>query len=146
MSTIKNNSPAKIETYLNFNGRAEEAIEFYRRALGAEVQMMMRFKDNPEPPPPGMQSPGSENKIMHASLKIGATTLMMSDGRCSGKPNFEGFHLSVSAASVADAERFFTALADGGEVHMPLAKTFFSPSFGMLADRFGVTWMVLVQA
>jgi PhnB protein len=145
MTTTKNTPPAKIENYLFFEGRCEEAIEFYRRALGAEVLMTMRYKDSPEPPQPGMHPPGSENKIMHASLKIGATTLMVSDGRCSGKPSFEGFHLSVPAANVAEAERLFNALADGGQVHMPLAKTFFSPSFGMLADRFGVGWMVLVQ-
>jgi PhnB protein len=144
MNTAKNNPPAKVETYLNFNGRAEEAIEFYRQALGAEVLMMMRFKDNPEPPPPGMQTPGTEKKIMHASLKIGATILMASDGRCQGKSGFEGFHLSIPAANEAEAERLFAALAEGGQVQMPMAKTFFSPRFGMTTDRFGVGWMVMV--
>jgi PhnB protein len=140
----KNNSPAKIETYLSFEGRCEEAIEFYRRTLGAEVLMMMRFKDSPEPAQPGCQTPGSENKIMHASLKIGETTLMASDGRCTGKSSFEGFSLTISAVNEAEAERIFAALAESGEVRMPLTKTFFSPRFGMLADKFGVSWMILV--
>jgi PhnB protein len=145
MSTTKNSPPAKVENYLFFDGRCEEAIEFYRRTLGAEVMMMMRFKDNPEPAKPGCEPPsGSENKIMHASLKIGETILMASDGRCQGKPDFQGFALSVGVPDEAEAKRVFTALADGGQVCAPLAKTFFSPSFGMVADRFGVMWMVIV--
>jgi PhnB protein len=106
--------------------------------------MLMRFKDSPEPPQPGMIPPGSENKIMHVSLRIGETTVMASDGRCTGKSDFEGFSLSITAANEADADRKFAALADGGQVQMPLAKTFWSPRFGMVADRFGVGWMVSV--
>lgn len=135
----------KVEPYLFFDGRCEEAIEFYRKALGAEVTMMMRFKDSPEPPPPGMTPPGSENKIMHASLSIGGTTIMASDGRCQGRPSFQGFSLSLAVDNEEEAERLFAALADGGEVQMPLAKTFYSPKFGMVADRFGVSWMVIVE-
>ena len=136
----------QVQAYLNFNGRCEEALEFYRGAVGAEVEMMMRMKESPEPPPPGSQPPGSENKIMHASFRIGDTTLMASDGRCTGAPTFEGITLSLSVANEAEAKRRFAALAEGGgQVHMPLTKTFFSPCFGMLADRFGVSWMVLVQ-
>ena len=146
MSTTQNTHPAQVEPYLFFDGRCEEAIEFYRHTLGAEINMMMRFKDSPEPPNPGMCAPGSENKIMHASLRIGATSLMVSDGRCSGKPNFQGFSLSISMPNVAEADRVFAALADGGQVHVPLAKTFFSPRFGMVADRFGVSWMIYVAA
>jgi PhnB protein len=142
MSTIKNNPV--VEPYLFFDGRCEEAIEFYRRALGAQVDVLMRFKDSPEPPQPGCVPPGSENKVMHASLRIGETTLMASDGRCTGKPSFQGFSLSLRVLTEAEAERLFTALADGGQVQMPLAKTFFSPRFGMVADRFGVMWMILV--
>ena len=134
----------RIEPYLFFNGRCEEAVEFYRKALGAKVEMLMRFKDSPEPPPPGMIPPGSENKVMHASLTIGNTTVMASDGHCGGQPNFQGFSLSIAATSPAEAERVFKALADGGTVQMPLAKTFWSPCFGMVADRFGVGWMVNV--
>ena len=146
MTTTKTTTPGKIETYLFFDGRCEEAIEFYRRTLGAEVLMMMRFKDNPEPTQPGAcGGPGTENKIMHASLKIGDTNFMASDGRCQGKASFQGFALSIAAPNVAEADRLFAALSDGGQVQMPLTKTFFSPSFGMLADRFGVTWMILVQ-
>jgi PhnB protein len=131
-----------IESYLFFNGRCEEAIEFYQRALGAEVVMLMRNKDNPEPHPPGMLPPGSENKVMHATLRIGSSSLMVSDGRCDGKPVFNGFSLSLDAANEAEAERLFNALGQGGTVLMPLAKTFWSPRFGMVADRFGVGWMV----
>ncbi len=133
-----------VESYLFFNGRCEEAIEFYKRALGAEVVMMMRNNEAPEQPPPGMLPPGSENKVMHATLRIGTSNVMASDGRCDGKPVFNGFSLSLDAANEAEAERLFAALADGGTVQMPLAKTFWSPRFGMVADRFGVGWMVNV--
>jgi PhnB protein len=135
-----------IEPYLFFEGRTEEAVEFYRKALGAEVQMLMRYKESPEPPPPGMVPPGSENKVMHASLRIGDAIVMMSDGECSGKPNFEGFSLSLTVKTPGEADRFFNALADGGKVQMPLSKTFWSPRFGMVADRFGVGWMVNVAS
>jgi len=135
-----------IEPYLFFNGRCEEAIDFYKRALGAELLVLMRNKEAPEKPPPGMLPPGSEDKVMHATLRIGNANLMLSDGRCDGKPAFDGFSLSLDAADEAEAERLFTALAEGGTVQMPLAKTFWSPKFGMVADRFGVGWMVSVAA
>ncbi len=133
-----------VQPYLFFDGRCEEAIEFYKRALGAEVTMLMRFKDSPEPPQPGMVPPDSENKIMHASFRIGDSELMASDGHCAGNLNFQGFALSLPAADEAQARQRFAALSDGGKVQMPLSKTFFSPRFGMVADRFGVTWMVIV--
>ena len=133
-----------VEPYLFFECRCEEAVEFYRRALGAEVTALMRYKDSPEPPPPGKIPPGSDNKVMHANFRIGNTTVMASDGLCSGKPSFQGFSLSINAASDAEAERLFAALAEGGQVQMPLTKTFFSSRFGMVADRFGVPWMVIV--
>jgi PhnB protein len=133
----------QVQPYLFFDGRAEEAIEFYRRTLGAEVQMLMRFKDAPEP---GHTPAGAENKVMHSSLRIGDATIMASDGRCQGKPSFQGFSLSLSAPDVAGAERLFNALADGGQVQQPLVETFFSPRFGMVADRFGVSWMVVVAS
>jgi PhnB protein len=133
-----------VQSYLFFDGRCEEAIEFYRKALGAEVTMLMRFKESPEPPRPGMTPPGSENKVMHASFRIGDTTVMASDGECRGKPNFQGMALSLTVASDAEAERLFAALGDGGEVKTPMSKTFFSSRFGMVADRFGVSWMVIV--
>ena len=135
----------QVQPYLFFDGRCEEAIEFYKKALGAKVEMLMRFKDSPDPPPPGMVPPGSENKVMHASLRIGDTTVMASDGECRGKPGFQGFSLSVSAADDADAARLFAAIGAGGQVQMPLGKTFFASSFGMLADRFGVGWMVIAE-
>jgi PhnB protein len=134
-----------IEPYLFFNGRCEEAIEFYRKALGAEVVMMMRNKESPESPPPGMLPPGSENKVMHANLRIRGATLMASDGRNSGQTSFQGFSLSLAAKDDADAERLFGALSDGGQVQMPLTKTFFASRFGMVADRFGVPWMVIAE-
>ena len=133
----------QVQPYLFFDGRAEEALDFYARTLGAKVEMLMRHKDSPEPPPPGMVPPGAENKVMHACFRIGETQVMASDGRCTGKPAFQGFSLSVSANDEAHAKRLFNALADGGQVQMPLGKTFFSPAFGMVADRFGVSWMVI---
>src|SRR4029077_19679252 len=111
-----------------------------------EVTMLMRFKDSPEPHQPGMIPPGSENKVMHAGFRIGDTTLMASDGRCLGKPNFQGFALTLSVPNDAEADRLFAALGDGGQVQMPLAKTFFSSRFGMVADRFGVSWMIIVAS
>jgi PhnB protein len=133
-----------VQPYLFFDGRCEEAIEFYKRAVGANVAMLVRFKDSPDPPPPGMVPPGSENKVMHATLTIGESTVMASDGECGGKPSFQGFSLSLTVANEAEANRAFAALVDGGTVRMPLTKTFFSPRFGMLTDRFGVGWMVNV--
>ena len=134
-----------VQPYLFFDGRCEEAIGFYVKALGAKVEMLMRYKDSPEPAQPGMLPPGSENKIMHASLKVGAMSVMLSDGHCGGKPEFKGFALSLDAPDEAAAKALFAALGDGGQVRMPLAKTFFSPCFGMIADRFGVTWMIIVM-
>ncbi|PYK62660.1 MAG: VOC family protein [Verrucomicrobia bacterium] len=144
MTTTKNNSI--VQPYLSFDGRCEEAVEFYRRALGAEVTMLMRFKDSPEPAQPGMCPPGSGDKVMHASFRIGDTTVMASDGQCGGRPGFQGFSLSLTVPNEADADQLFAALADGGQVQMPLTKTFFSPRFGMVADRFGVSWMIHVAS
>jgi PhnB protein len=135
-----------IEPYLFFEGRCEEAVEFYRQALGAEVMMLLRYKDSPEPPPPGKLPAGSENKVMHASLRVGETTVMASDGLAQGRPSFEGFSLSITVPDEARADKLFTALADGGQVQMPLAKTFWSPRFGMVTDRFGVGWMIGVPS
>lgn len=140
MSTTNDNRT--IEPYLFFNGRCEEAIEFYRKALGAEVETMMRYKESPEPPPPGMVPPGFENKIMHCSFKIGETRVMASDGSSADKPSFEGFYLGLHVSNEAEASRAFNALADGGKIKMPLTKTFWSPLFGMLEDRFGIGWMI----
>jgi PhnB protein len=134
----------QVQPYLFFDGRCEEAVEFYRSALGAEVTMLMRYKDSPDPPPPGMVAPSSEDKVMHTSFRIGETTVMASDGRCEGRPSFQGFSLSLTVPNETEADRLFTALVDGGQVQMPLTKTFFSPRFGMVADRFGVSWMVVV--
>ncbi len=133
----------QVQPYLFFEGRCEEALEFYRTALGAEVTMMMRFKESPEPMPPGMCPPGSDDKVMHANFCIGESTLMASDGRASGQPVFQGMSLSLSVPSDAEAERLFKALSEGGQVQMPLGKTFYASSFGMVADRFGVSWMII---
>ncbi len=134
----------QVQPYLFFDGRCEEAAEYYRRTLGAEIIMLMRWKDMPEPQQPGTGSPDNAEKVMHMSLRIGETTVLCSDGRCLGKPEFQGFALSLTVADEAEAKRRFAALADGGEVQMPLDKTFFSPQFGMVKDRFGVSWMVYV--
>ena len=132
-----------VQPYLFLDGKCEEALAFYRQALGAEEVMTMRFKDAPDPAacPP---DPANSNKIMHASFRIGGSEVLASDGRCEGRPKFEGFALSLTAPDESEAERLFNALSEGGQVQMPLAPTFFSPRFGMVADRFGVSWMVYV--
>ncbi len=134
----------KLQPYLFFDGRCEEALDLYRRVLGAEVKMLMRWKDCPDPNMP--QQPGHENKVMHGQVQIGDTEVMVSDGRCTGQPNFQGFSLTISVPTEAEADRLFAALSEGGQVRMPLGKTFFSSRFGMLADRFGVGWMIIVPA
>ena len=134
---------ATIQPYLFFGGRCEEAVEFYRKALGAEVEMLMHHKDSPQPPPPGVIQPGFENKVMHCSLRIGNAVLMASDG-CGEKSHFDGFRLSLALPTEAGARDAFAALSDGGKVDMPLNKTFFSPCFGMVTDRFGVGWTVML--
>ena len=133
-----------IEPYLFFEGRCEEAAAFYRDVLGAEVTMLMRYQDSPDPIPPGMIPPGAEPKVMHMAMRIGDSTMLASDGNCTGAPGFQGMTLSLTVADPAEAQRVFAALSEGGQVRMPLGPTFFSPSFGMLADRFGVAWMVYV--
>ena len=132
----------QVQPYLNFNGRCEEALAFYGKALGAKIERVMHFKDSPDP---SMVSPGSENKVMHSSFRVGDAIVLASDGRCQGETNFQGISLTLTVPDEAEAERRFGALSDGGQVQMPLTKTFFSPRFGMVADRFGVTWMVLVE-
>ena len=132
----------QIRPYLFFDGRCDEAIEFYKSVFGAEVGMLMRWKDSPDK---SMCTPANENKVMHSSVTIGESRVMMSDGRNSGAPKFEGFALSVSAKDDADAERMFNALAAGGQVTMPMSKTFFAPRFGMVADKFGMHWMIIVE-
>jgi PhnB protein len=134
-----------VQPYLFFEGGCEDALDYYRKALGAEVTALLRYADSPEPSPPGFLPPGSEKKVMHAEFRIGDTTLMASDGMCSGKTSFQGFSIALEAPDDAEAKRLFEALADGGEVSMPLGPTFFASSFGMAADRFGVGWMVLVR-
>jgi PhnB protein len=132
-----------VQPYLTFGGRCEEALEFYRKAVGAQVDAVMSFKDAPEPPPPGVLAPGFENKVMHAAFRIGSSTVMASDG-CGPDSRFDGFSLSLMAPTVDDAKKLFEALSDGGKVTMPMGPTFWSPCFGMLVDRFGVSWMVIV--
>ena len=144
MNPVKNNS--FVRSYLFFNGQCEAAGEFYRQALGAEVELLLRYQDSPEPSQPGMVPPGFENKVMHCSFRIGATTLMASDGCSADQARFEGFSLSLSLASEPEADRAFAALAEGGQVRMPLAKTFWSPRFGMVQDRFGMGWMISVRS
>ncbi|HKY91467.1 MAG TPA: VOC family protein [Nevskiaceae bacterium] len=135
----------QIQPYLFFEGRCEEAINHYKKAIGAEPQFLMRNKEAPEPGHADRLGPGAADKIMHASFKVGDTVVMASDGMCSGKPNFGGISLSIEADTEAQAKKLFDGLAEGGQVQQPLIKTFFSPAFGMVADRFGVSWMVVVK-
>jgi PhnB protein len=133
-----------VQAYLFFNGNCEQAVEFYKKALGAEVLMTMRFNESPVPHQPGMVPPGFEKKIMHTSFRIGETTVMASDGCTTEKAIFEGFSLSVAVATEAEVDQIFNALAEGGTVKMPPMKTFWAPRFGMVTDKFGVGWMVSV--
>lgn len=130
----------RIEPYLFLEGRCDEAIAFYRHALDAELLMLMRYGDSPDPHACGPVDPA---KVMHAALRVGDTMLLLSDGLAGGAPRFEGIALSLAIDDDAGARRCFDALADGGSVTSPLAATFFARSFGMLTDRFGVSWMVL---
>ena len=132
----------KVQPYLFFDGRCEEALDFDKRALGAEVLMLMRFNEAPDPPPPDMIAPGSENKVMHASVRIGETEVLASDGRSMGQPVFQGVSLSLAVTSEAEADRVFKALSEGGQIQMPIGKTFWAERFGMLVDRFGIPWMI----
>jgi PhnB protein len=136
-----------VMPYLFFDGRAEEAAAFYQQALGAEVVEMIRFKDSPAPDDPARVPvpPEAGDKVMHMTLRIGAATVMGSDGDCGGAPAFEGFSLTLTVSDLIEADILFDALADGGQVRMPLTETFFSPRFGMVADRFGVGWMIHVD-
>ena len=130
-----------IEPYLFFDGRCDEALDFYKKALDAEVTMLMRFKESPDQ---AHVPPGGGDKVMHASFKIGNTQVMASDGNNQGKPSFQGFALSLAVPNESEADKRFTSLAEGGQVQLPLTQTFFAPRFGMVADRFGVNWMVIV--
>jgi PhnB protein len=140
---ITANPKSLVQPYLFYNGRCQEALDFYSKALGAEVVTLMRYKESPDPT---MRTPATDEKVMHASVRLGETFFMASDGRCTGQLSFEGFALSLSVPNESEAERLFAALAQGGQVQMPLTKTFFSPRFGMVADRFGVSWMIIVMA
>lgn len=135
----------RLQPYLQFQGRCDEAIEFYRGALGAEVEVVMRWKDCPQPQP-GMIPPGAENKVMHASFRIGETAVLASDGLTQGQPTFQGFSLALTVPTDADAKRRFELLAERGQVQQPLMPTFFTSSFGIVTDRFGVSWMVVVDS
>jgi PhnB protein len=130
-----------VQPYLFFDGKCDEALEFYKAAVGAQPKMLMRFKEAPDQ---SMISPGAENKVMHAQVQIGDATVLMSDGRNTGNTNFKGFALTITAKNESEADKIFNALAAGGQITMPLGKTFFSPRFGVLTDKFGVGWMVLV--
>ncbi|MBW4022693.1 MAG: VOC family protein [Proteobacteria bacterium] len=132
----------QVQAYLFFEGQCEEALDFYQSALGAEVDMIMRFRENPDDPEQTMYPPGAEDKIMHASMRIGETTVLLSDGRCSGSPAFGSMSLTVTVPTEAEAERVYKALSEGGQIRMPLRRTFFSPAFGMVTDPFGVGWMI----
>ena len=134
---------ATVQPYLFFDGKCEEALEFYKSAIGAEVEMMMRFKENPEP---GQMPPNSGDKVMHAAFRVGDTQILASDGYCGGKPSFQGFGLTLGAKDDAEAEKLFAAVGKGGQVQQPLTKTFFASKFGMVADKFGIMWMVIAEA
>lgn len=135
----------QVQPYLNFDGRCEEAIEFYKKMLGAHVEMLMRYKDAPEDDSMAEGCRGGAmdpDKVMHVCMRIGESTVMAAD--VPGSPTFQGFSLTLNLTDKAQADRVFTALGEGGQILMPLAPTFFASSFGMVADRFGVSWAIVV--
>jgi PhnB protein len=132
-----------VTPYLFLDGRAEEAIEFYKKNLGAKVEMMMRFKDAPPNAGGPAPDPKTLDKVMHACITINGTQVFVSDGDCTGKGKFEGFSLALDAKEAAEGERMFNSLSQGGQVRMPMMETFFAQRFGMLADKFGVGWMIM---
>jgi PhnB protein len=132
-----------VQPYLFFDGKCEEALEFYKGAIGAKVEMLMRFKESPDP---GHMPPDSADKVMHAAFRVGDTQVLASDGHCAGKPSFQGFGLTLNAKDDAEAEKLFAAVGKGGQVLQPLTKTFFASKFGMVTDRFGIMWMVIAEA
>ena len=140
----------QVQPYLSFDGRCEEALEFYKKAIGAQVEVMMRFKDAPADA--GMSQEGCvgpmppADKVMHSSVRIGDSVVMATDGMASGKMDFKGISLALTTKDDAEAQAKFKALSDGGAVLQPLMKTFFASSFGMVADKFGVNWMVVTAA
>ena len=133
----------ETQAYLFFDGRCEEAVEFYKTALGAEVGPMIRFKESPDQ---SMVAPGTGEKIMHGQMNIGKTTILVSDGRCTGNPGFQGFAMSITVDDPADCDKLFNPLAESGQIQMPLMETFFAKRFGMVIDKFGVMWMVIKPA
>ena len=140
----------KVQSYLSFEGRCDEALGFYKKALGAEVTQLMRYKEAPAGAPSENGEAGcaggmpDAEKVMHAVFRIGETELMASDGRCSGQPKFEGVMLALTANTDTEVVKWFNALAKGGQVMQPLMPTFFTSNFGMLTDRFGVGWLLVV--
>jgi PhnB protein len=131
-----------VQPYLFFDGKCEEALEFYKGAIGAKVDMMMRFKEAPDQ---SQMQPNTGEKVMHAAFHVGTTQVLASDGHCAGKPSFQGFGLALNAKNDAEAEKLFTAVGKGGQVLQPLTKTFFASKFGMVADKFGIMWMVMAE-
>jgi PhnB protein len=134
-----------IQPYIFFGGRCDEALAFYKKALGATVDVLMRYQESPEPAPPGMLAPGWEKKVMHTTFRVGGAVVMASDGCSAEDGKSSGFKLALNVATESEAARAFAGLAEGGNVEMPLTKTFWSPQFGMLTDRFGIAWMVSVS-
>ena len=135
-----------VQPYLFFDGKCEEALDFYKGAIGAKVEMLMRFKENPDKPDPSHMPPNSDDKVMHAAFRVGDTQVLASDGQCAGKPSFQGFGLTLNAKDDAEAEKLFAAVGKGGQVQQPLVKTFFASKFGMVTDKFGIMWMVIAEA
>lgn len=131
-----------VQPYIFFDGKCEEALEFYKDAIGAKVDMMMRFKEAPDQ---SQMQPNTGEKVMHAAFHVGTTQVLASDGHCAGKPSFQGFGLALNAKNDAEAEKLFTAVGKGGQVLQPLTKTFFASKCGMVTDKFGIMWMVMAE-
>ena len=134
-----------VQTTLNFYGRTEEALLFYGKTIDAETLFLMRFRDCPDPSP---SRPGLEEKIFHATFRIGSTEIRASDCGCEKPPTrttFAGFSLLLGVEIPQEAEHFFSALSDDGQIQIPLQETFFAERYGIVVDRFGISWKIVVS-
>lgn len=135
-----------VQTTLNFFGRTEQALEFYCRAVDAEILFLLRFRQSPDQ---SFARPGLENKIYHATFRVGSTVLMASDCGCTESPSgsvFAGFSLVLHAATREEAERFFARLCDDGHIEIPLTETCFATRYGIVVDQFGISWKIIVES
>lgn len=134
---------AITKPYLYLSGQCDEALAFYQQHLGATISMLIRFNESPKPLPTDLPD-GYEDKVMHCEFSVGDMSIMASDGCKESTGEFRGFSLTLTIADEAYARQAFQALSEGGEVNMPLSETFWSPLYGQVTDKFGISWMIML--